>query len=89
MARDAGGQRRLGLRKLPRDRKSRLQLARDLGALEQLALADNACGQAAALGGDFATASSLAAEVHAVREATGSRISPLAEIALAGVRGRL
>ena len=65
-----------------------LQLARDLGALEVLALADNACGQAAALGGDFATASSLAAEVHAVREATGSRISPLAEIALAGVRGR-
>ena len=32
-----------------------VQLARDSGALEVLAVADNACGQAAAFGGDFAT----------------------------------
>ena len=64
------------------------QLMRDSGLLELLAMADNACGQAAALGGDFATASSVAAEVNAVREATGSRIAPLGELALAGVRGR-
>ena len=32
-----------------------VQLARDSGALEVLAVADNACGQAAALGGDFAS----------------------------------
>ncbi|MDQ4026265.1 MAG: LuxR C-terminal-related transcriptional regulator [Actinomycetota bacterium] len=64
------------------------QLMRDSGLLELLAMADNACGQAAALGGDFATASSLAAEVNAVIEATGSRYAPLAELALAGVRGR-
>ena len=65
-----------------------LQLARDLGALEVLSLADNAVGQAATLAGDFATASSLAAEIHAVREATGTRMPALAETALAGFRGR-
>ena len=32
-----------------------VQLARDSGALEALAVADNACGQGAAFGGDFAT----------------------------------
>ena len=32
-----------------------VQLARDSGALEVLAAADNACGQIAAFGGDFAT----------------------------------
>jgi DNA-binding CsgD family transcriptional regulator len=64
-----------------------LQLARDLGALEVLGMADNACGQGAVLGGDLATAASLAAEVHAVTEVTGSRLAALAEIALAGVRG--
>ena len=31
-----------------------VQLARDAGALEILAAADNACGQLAAFGGDFA-----------------------------------
>ena len=33
-----------------------VQLARDSGALEVLAVVDNACGQAAAFGGDFALA---------------------------------
>ena len=65
-----------------------VQLARDLGALEVLAVADNACGQAAASGGDFASASLLISEVDAVKEATGTRIPPHAAIALAGIRGR-
>ena len=65
-----------------------VQLARDLGALELLAAADNACGQAAAFGGDFASAALLAAEVEAVKEATGTRIGPHAAIALAAMRGQ-
>jgi DNA-binding CsgD family transcriptional regulator len=64
------------------------QLARDSGALETLAVADNACGQAAAFGGDFATVALLAAEVDAVKEATGTRIPPHAALAGAGIRGR-
>jgi DNA-binding CsgD family transcriptional regulator len=64
-----------------------VKLARDLGALEVLAAADNACGQAAAFGGDFASAARLIADVDAVKEATGTRIGPYAAIALAGVRG--
>ena len=65
-----------------------VQLARDSGALEVLAAADNACGQAAAFGGDFALAAQLIAEVEAVKEATRTRIAPHAAIALAGIRGR-
>ena len=65
-----------------------VQLARDRGALELLAAADNACGQAAVFGGDFASAALLAAEVEAVKEATGTRIGPYAAIALAAMRGR-
>ena len=65
-----------------------VQAARQLGALEVLAAADNACGQAAAFGGDFASAERLIAEVDAVKEATGTRIGPYAAIALAGLRGR-
>ena len=61
-----------------------VQLARDSGALEVLAVADNVCGQAAAWGGDFELAALLAAEVEAVKEATGSRIGPYAAISLVG-----
>ena len=68
--------------------KRAVQLARDSGALEVLAAADNACGQAAAFGGDFASVALLMAEVDAVKEATGTRIGPYAAIALAGIRGR-
>ena len=64
--------------------KRAVQLARDSGALEVLAVADNVCGQAAAWGGDFELAALLAAEVEAVKEATGSRIGPYAAIALVG-----
>ena len=65
-----------------------VQLARDSGALEVLAVADNVCGQAAAWGGDFELAGLLAAEVEVVKEATGSRIGPYAAISLVGLRGR-
>ena len=65
-----------------------VQLARDSGALEVLAAADNACGQMAAFGGDFASAEALTAEVDAVKEATRTRIPPHAAIAVAGIRGR-
>ena len=65
-----------------------VQHARDSGALEVLAVADNVCGQAAAWGGDFELATLLAAEVEAVKEATGSRIGPYAMISLVGLRGR-
>ena len=65
-----------------------VQLARDSGALEVLAVADNVCGQAAAWGGDFELAALMAAEVEAVKEATGSRIGPYAAISLVGIRGR-
>jgi DNA-binding CsgD family transcriptional regulator len=65
-----------------------VQLARDTGALEALAVADNACGQAAVFGGDFPTASLLIAEVEAVKEATGTRIAPHAAMVHAGFRGR-
>ena len=65
-----------------------VQLARDSGALEVLAVADNVCGQAAAWGGDFELAALMAAEVEAVKEATGSRIGPYAAISLVGLRGR-
>ena len=68
--------------------KRAVQLARDSGALEVLAVADNVCGQAAAWGGDFELAALLAAEVEAVKEATGSRIGPYAAISLVGLRGR-
>jgi DNA-binding CsgD family transcriptional regulator len=65
-----------------------VQLARDSGRLEVLAVADNVCGQAAAWGGDFELAALMAAEVEAVKEATGSRIGPYAAISLVGLRGR-
>ena len=65
-----------------------VQLARDSGALEVLAVADNVCGQSAAWGGDFELAALMAAEVEAVKDATGSRIGPYAKISLVGLRGR-
>ena len=67
--------------------KRAIQTARNLGALEVLAAADNAYGQAVVFGGDFAGADALIAEVDAVKEATGTRIGPYAAIALAGLRG--
>ena len=65
-----------------------VQLGRERGALEALTSGANTWGQAAAFGGDFETAAALTAEFHAVKEATGSGIPPLGEVALAGLRGR-
>lgn len=62
-------------------------LARDSGALEALAVVDNACGQAAAVGGDFATAALFISELDTLKEATNTRIAPHAALALAGHRG--
>jgi DNA-binding CsgD family transcriptional regulator len=69
--------------------KRAVRLARDTGALEVLAVADNVCGQAAVWGGDFELATLMVAEVESVKEATGSRIGPYAAISLVGFRGRL
>jgi DNA-binding CsgD family transcriptional regulator len=65
-----------------------VQLARDSGALEVLAVGVNVLGQAAALGGDFARAALLKAEADAVTEATRTRIAPYGALVLAAFRGR-
>ena len=65
-----------------------VKLVRDSGALEALAVVDNACGTATALGGDFPSTALLVAEVDAVKEATGTGIAPHAALVLAGIRGR-
>jgi ATP/maltotriose-dependent transcriptional regulator MalT len=62
-------------------------LAREAGALEVLVVAVNVLGQAAALGGDFATATLLIAEADAVTEATGTRVAPYGALVLAALRG--
>ncbi len=64
-----------------------VELARDSGALEVLAVSVNVLGQAVALSGDFATAALLIAEADAVREATGTRVGPYGALVLAALRG--
>ncbi len=65
-----------------------VQIARESGALEVLAVGVNVLGQAVALGGDFATTAVLIAEADAVTEATGTRVAPYAALVLAGFRGQ-
>src|SRR5919197_2734795 len=65
-----------------------VQLARDSGALEVLAVAVNVLGQAATLGGDFGRAAQLIAEADAVTEATATRVAPYGALVLAGFRGQ-
>ena len=65
-----------------------VQIARDAGALEVLAVGVNVLGQAAALGGDFARAALLIAEADAVTEATGARVAPYAALVSAAFRGQ-
>jgi DNA-binding CsgD family transcriptional regulator len=65
-----------------------VQIARDAGALEVLAVGVNVLGQAAALSGDFARAALLVAEADAVIEATGARVAPYAALVSAGFRGQ-
>ncbi len=64
-----------------------VRIARESGALEALAVVDNACGQTAVMGGDFALASMLIGEVDTLKEATHTRIAPHAALALVGLRG--
>src|SRR3954468_87603 len=65
-----------------------VELARDAGALEVLAVAVNVLGQAATLGGDFAGAAQLIAEADAVVQATGAHVAPYGALVHAGFHGR-
>jgi DNA-binding CsgD family transcriptional regulator len=65
-----------------------VQLAREVGALEVLAVGVNVLGQATALGGDFARSTALMAEADAVTEATRTRVAPYGALVLAALRGR-
>ena len=65
-----------------------VQLARDVGALDQLSFLLNRMAVETVWSGDFAAATLLIAEAAAVREATGSRFAPIAAAMLAAFRGR-
>jgi DNA-binding CsgD family transcriptional regulator len=65
-----------------------LQLARAVGALDQLPLLLSQKATAAAWSGDFAAAGTIIAEHHAVCEATGSSIAPYVPLLLAALRGK-
>jgi hypothetical protein len=64
-----------------------LQLARNVGALDQLPILLNIRAVAAVLSGDLTAAASLIAESDAVREATGARLVAYAAMVLAAIRG--
>ncbi len=64
-----------------------VQLARDVGALDQLPIDLGALGTDAAWSGDFTAAEALIAETDAVCAATGSRSAPFAAMLLASLRG--
>jgi DNA-binding CsgD family transcriptional regulator/tetratricopeptide (TPR) repeat protein len=64
-----------------------VELARESGALEVLAIGVNVLGQAVSLGGDFARAALLVAEADAVIEATGASVAPYAALVLAAFTG--
>ena len=65
-----------------------IQLARDVGALDQLPFLLGVLALDAVLRGDFAAAASLISEADAVSEATGSHIAPYAAMVLAAFVGR-
>jgi hypothetical protein len=65
-----------------------VELARALGALAPLSIALNGRGSMATHCGDFATATSLAAEKDVVNEVTGIRLATTCDLLLAGYRGR-
>jgi DNA-binding CsgD family transcriptional regulator/tetratricopeptide (TPR) repeat protein len=64
-----------------------VEVARQSGALEVLAVADNIMSQAVTFGGDYALAGFLIAEADAVREATGALVGPYGALVLAAYRG--
>jgi DNA-binding CsgD family transcriptional regulator len=65
-----------------------VQLARDVGALDQLPNLLNRVAMDAVWRGDLAAAASLIAEADTVREATSSRLAPFGAMMLAAFRGR-
>jgi DNA-binding CsgD family transcriptional regulator len=65
-----------------------VQLARECGALEVLAVSVNVLAQPVVLSGDFASAALLIAEADAVTSATGTRMAPYGALVLAGFRGQ-
>ncbi len=65
-----------------------VQLARDVGALDQLSFLLNRMAVETVWSGDFAAATLLIAEAGTVCEATGSRFAPVAATMLAAFRGR-
>jgi DNA-binding CsgD family transcriptional regulator len=65
-----------------------VQLAREVGALDQLSFLLNRMAIEAVWSGDFAAATMLIAEASAVCGATGSRFAPVAATMLAAFRGR-
>jgi DNA-binding CsgD family transcriptional regulator len=65
-----------------------VQLARDVGALDQLSFLLNRMAVETVWSGDFAAATLLIAEAGTVCEATGSRFAPIAATMLAAFRGR-
>jgi DNA-binding CsgD family transcriptional regulator len=64
-----------------------VQIARDVGALDQLPIDLGSLGTDAAWSGDFAAAAALIAETDAVCAATGSRSAPFAAMLLGALRG--
>src|SRR4051794_35601143 len=64
-----------------------VEVARDSGALEVLAVGLNILSQALCLGGDYAGAALLIAEAEAVTAATGTLVGPYGALVLAGFRG--
>jgi hypothetical protein len=64
-----------------------VRLAREVGALSELPLALNSHTCMLLFAGDLTAAASLAAEAHAVNEATGSNLAPYGALGLAALRG--
>jgi DNA-binding CsgD family transcriptional regulator len=65
-----------------------VQLARSVGALDQLPIHLQAHAIALTWRGDFRAAAALIEEARLVSEATGTRMAPMATIFLAALRGR-
>ena len=65
-----------------------VELARDAGALGPLSIALNGHGMIATWSGGFEAAAALAAEDEALKEATGTRVSPYGAMLLAAYQGR-
>jgi DNA-binding CsgD family transcriptional regulator len=66
-----------------------VELARDHGALAVLPSPLNGLALIATWRGDFEVAAALAAEHHAVKEATGTRIAPYGSMLLSAYQGRV